>query len=247
MKSQLILFGLALSLVFNIFCLAGYMRSRSRPAREAVDTDVTKLVAHELGLDSGQSELFARLHSQGREDAEVYQDGVALLRAQMLDELDGDQQGVERLHEIVEEESELRRDWRHSAANHFRDFVESLTPQQRQRLRTRISRADKQRTRHEAMLRRFDADGDGRLDAQERMTAREHMQQRRKEREQRWDPTGRDRPAGNRPDRGNRMREQRMRREIMMLFDADGNGRLDPQERKAFQEWMRTAPRNDQP
>ena len=242
MKTQLILLALALSLVFNIFFLAGYLKSR-RQVREAVETDVPKLVSHELGLDSRQSELFARLHSQGLEDADAYLDGVALLRAQMLDELNRDQQGGERIHEIVEEESELRRHWRHAAANHFHEFVESLTPEQRRGLRTRISRADKQRARHEAMLRRFDANGDGRLDEQERSSARQHMQKRRKDRE----PNGRNGATGDRPGRRGRTREKGLRREIMMRFDANGNGRLEPQERQAFQEWMRTPPRNGHP
>ena len=247
MKSNLILLALALSLVFNFFFVAGYVQSRSRLARQAADTDVTALVASELGLDTAQSALLARLHLQGREDAEVYQDGVALFRQEMLDELNRDQQDAERLHEIVEQESELRRHWRLSAADHFRDFVESLTPQQRQGLRTRISRGAKQRARHEAMLRRFDANGDGRLDAKERATAREHLQKRRREREQRMGRRGQGGSAGDMPPRYSKTREQRLRREIMMRFDANGNGRIEPDERQAFVEWMRTAPRNGNP
>ncbi len=64
------------------------------------------------------------------------------------------------------------------------------------------------------MIKRFDADGDGTLDAQEREAARVFIDARREGREKR-------------------------RQELMERFDANQDGNLDPDERAAARDWMR--------
>jgi hypothetical protein len=76
----------------------------------------------------------------------------------------------------------------------------------------------------QALMRRFDANGDGRLDASELAKAREAFEQLR----QRVGPAGVGAlPEANRPARVDQS-------EVLKRFDANGNGKLDPQERQAI-------------
>lgn len=178
MKQQLIFFALVLSVLFNVFFVAGYFN-----ARASADPDVTDVVGRELGLDTTQAALFKQLRETGRADAELYEDSISLVRRDLVDELNEPDHDPDRLAEIVEHEADLRRQWRLAEASRFADFVESLEPEQRRRLQNRLKHAAGKKERHAAMLRRFDANGDGMLDETERRAAREHMQARRAERE----------------------------------------------------------------
>ena len=192
MKQNLLLFALVLSGLFNVFFVAGYLKARAEAA-----PDVTVAVGRELGLDTAQAALFKQLRETGHADAELYQDSITLVRRELVDELNVDQD-PERVAEIVDREADLRRQWRQAEARRFTDFVGSLEPQQRRALHSRMKHAVSNQERHEALLRRFDANCDGVLDEQERRAAREHMQTRRAERERRGrngfgGPPGKDR------------------------------------------------------
>ena len=104
---------------------------------------------------------------------------------------------------LVDRETDLRRRWRLSETDRFRDFVDALTPEQRRRMSRRLSRFTRERDRHDRRLRQFDTNQDGMIDDQERKAAREHMRSRRPEH-----------------DRRQRV-ERRLHMEIKMRFDVD--------------------------
>lgn len=223
MRRQLVIGALALSVLFNVFFVAGYVKARAQRARAVEIEDV---VARELELDGDQVAVFADLRRTGRQDAEVYQDDLALVREELAEEIDrADDGDPQRLAEIVEREAELRRQWRLSEVDRLGEFVGALTPEQRRRLAARLKHEGAPEGRRQAMRERFDANGDGVLDDDERAAAREFLQERRAEHE-------RHRRDG-RPDR-----ERRFRIEIVRRFDADGDGRLDADEMRAVRRWL---------
>ncbi len=232
MKQNLLLFALVLSGLFNVFFVGGYLKARAEMA-----PDITVAVGRELGLDTTQAALFRQLRETGHADAELYQDSITLVHRELVDQLDSDPD-PQRVAEIVGREADLRRQWRLAEAMRFSDFVASLEPQQRRMLSARMKHTACHQGRHEALLRRFDANGDGELDEQERQAAREHMQSRRAERERRGrsgfgGPPGMDR-------RGSRSAgiDRRVRHELFRRFDADGDGRLDAQEQETLLAWV---------
>ncbi len=232
MKHNLLLFGLVLSVLFNVFFVAGYLKARAEAA-----PDVATAVGRELGLNTTQAALFRQLRETGRADAELYGDSITLVRRELVDQLNSDHD-PDRVAEIVDREADLRRQWRLAEAMRFSDFVGSLEPKQRRALRSRMQRAQSKQGRHEALVRRFDGNGDGVLDEQERQAARNHMRTRRAERERQWgkDPGG---PPGK-GRRGARSSgvDRRVRLELIKRFDADGNGRLDAGELDALLAWL---------
>ena len=227
MEQQLIVFALALSGLFNVFFLVGYVQA-GRAQASGRAADVTNVVADELGLDTAQSALFTELQTRGREDADVYESSLALVRQDFVEALNREQIDPARLQGIVDRESELRRQWRLAQADRLHDFVGSLTPSQRHKLMQRMHRSTMYERRRQEMLQRFDANDDGELDEQERTAAREHMQKRRAEREHRRGQG----PGEPRP------RDRRLRMELMKRFDTDGDRQLDPDERQAIMRWL---------
>jgi len=102
----------------------------------------------------------------------------------------------------------------------------------------REDRAD--RPSREELIRRFDANGNGRLDPEERQRLFEEMRNRRGARATDRRP-GEDRRARGDLPRGRADRGERPgRRAWLRRFDADGNGRLDPEERERAREQMRS-------
>ncbi len=232
MKRNLLLFALVLSGLFNVFFVAGFLKARG-------EADVIAAVGSELGLDTTQAALFKRLRETSHADAELYKDSITLVRRELVDQLDSDDD-PDRVAEIVDREADLRRQWRLAEARRFTDFVGSLEPQQRRALFSRMKHTASKQQRHEALVRRFDANGDGALDEQERQAARKHMRARRAERE-RHGRNGFGGPPGT-GRRGSRPSgiDRRVRHELIKRFDADGDGRLDAQEQEALLAWIRT-------
>jgi len=233
MKPNLIFLALVLSLLFNVFFIAGYARAR----RDAV-RDVTDVVGRELDLDDAQSALFSQLRAAGHDDAELYRDSISLVRHELVDELDRPDGDARRLAEIVEREADVHRQWKLADASRLAEFIESLTPEQRHAMRLRMRGAGNG-DRPARRIRRFDTNGDGVLDDEERQAGQARMRARRAEHwRQRF---------GEGPDAGHRGRsegpgrsggERRIRRELMNRFDADGDGTLDADERQALLDWV---------
>ena len=233
MKQNLLLFALVLSILFNVFFVAGYLKARAEAA-----PDVTAAVGLELGLSTTQAALFKQLRETGRADAEFYEDSITLVRRELVDQLNSNHD-PDRVAEIVDREADLRRQWRLAEARRFSDFVGSLEPQQRRALLSRMKGAESMHGRHEALVRRFDGNGDGVLDEQERQAARNQMWMRRAERERQGrngfgGPPG----MGRRGSRASSV-DRRVRHELIKRFDGDGNGRLDAEESEALLAWLR--------
>ena len=233
MKHNLLLFAVVLSVLFNVFFVAGYLKARAEAA-----PDVPAAVSRELGLSTAQAALFKQLRETGRADAELYEDSILLVRRELVDQLSSDHD-PDRVAEIVDREADLRRQWRLAEARRFTDFVGSLEPQQRRALLSRMKCAESKHGRHEELVRRFDGNGDGVLDEQERQAARNQMRMRRTERERQGrngfgGPPG----MGRRGSRASSV-DRRVRHELIKRFDGDGNGRLDAEESEALLAWLR--------
>jgi len=78
--------------------------------------------------------------------------------------------------------------------------------------------------RHEALLKKFDKDGDGKLDKQERHAAREFVKSRRAE-------------GGK---EGRHAKHALRRARILKRFDKDHDGKLNNQERAAAREFLKS-------
>ena len=109
-----------------------------------------------------------------------------------------------------------------------RDGDGRLNEQERQLLRQEIQKRSSQgnanRPSREELIKRYDKNGDGRLDAQELATLRRQTANTRDGAGNR--PANSDRPAGN-DNRG-----------LIERFDANKNGRLDPEEQQKAREAM---------
>jgi uncharacterized membrane protein len=215
MMRNVLLLALSLSLLFNVFFAVGYLRAREAARTLRPESDVARLAAEELDLDEVQTAVFAELRSAMADERETLTEGIALARQELLSELDRPSPDVDRVQALIEREAEYHRQLRMAAAERMRQFVETLSPEQRRELFRRI---DPSRTApphlRKRLLQRFDTDGDGALSETERAEALRHFEERREQ----W---------------------QRKRRDLIERFDADGDGRLDEQERGTLRDWMR--------
>lgn len=248
MKSPLVTLGLALSALFNVFFLAGYVQARREAADIGRARDVTERVRGELGLDPAQSALFDDLRRKWREDAEVYRENLSLLRQDMVEELDREPRDPARLGDVLDREAELRRQWRFAEAGRFGDFLGALTPEQRRKLMGRLEHGGPRRGGR--LMQQFDANRNGVLDPDERARAREHTGSRFADRPRHWPQPGSDgegRPEGfeHRGGPGPGPGPGRLRGELMRRFDADHDGKLGPQEESSLLEWLRQGPAPD--
>jgi len=208
-------FILALSLMFNAFFVLGSWQARGETGN---GDRVTNLVAAELNLDESQSALFAELRRSMEADQRVYEEGLALVHEELINELSRDEPNLQDVRAVVDREAQLRQQRGLAQSERFNDFVRMLSPEQCRKLSRRVGHSRRGRARWQAMLQKFDQDGDGRLNDLERAAAREHNKDRRKDYEQR-------------------------RREMHERFDANGDGQIDDTERAAMHEWM--SQRND--
>ena len=208
-------FILALSLMFNAFFVLGSWRARGETAN---GDRATNLVSADLNLDESQSALFAELRRSMEVDQREFEEGLALVQEELINELSRDEPNLPGVRDLVDQEMELRQQRGRARSDRFNDFVRTLSPEQCRKLSRRVSHSRRGRARWQAMIQRFDSDGDGQLNDEERAAAQEHIKERRKDHEQR-------------------------RREMLERFDANGDGQIDETEHAAMREWM--SQRND--
>jgi len=237
---------LAISILFNLFFVLGLMQARmdSPQVSAASLTDdgngarteeAVRRVGDTLELDAAQREVFASLHRSVLEDRADVRRSEALLRQQLMEALSREEIDPQQVRDLVLRQLDAERRHRAFAAQRFSEFLGTLDPPQRNRIRRdverivmpssgRPSRTGEGRSRrgmpsgdHEGpprwLLEQFDRDGDGRLNDEERAEAERFLEDRRREREMR-------------------------RADIMRRFDLDGDGRLNAEERRAMQRWL---------
>ena len=208
MRGYLLGLGLALSLLFNVFFAAGFLKARAEARRGRSPEAMVQKVTRELDLTGEQTALFSRLRSAVREDTAPVRERIALAEQELLGELDRDEPRFEVLESIMSRRADLQRQRRLRESHSFGEFVRALDPDQRARLSDRMRFRPPHVRRGRKLLERFDADGDGILDAEERAEASRHIEERRRMHE--------------------RMQEERLKR-----FDRNGDGHLDADEREA--------------
>ena len=216
MNRSTLIFLLGLSVLFNIFFVAGAMTWRV-PAEADEATSVTD-VAQKLGLDEKQTEAFSSMRRQFETESVVIGQQLRRVREMIAEELADDAPDVEQLRNLSTQEASLLAERRNIGVDQFTYFVDMLSPKQRRTLGHRLSdhprgrRVSAQEMEKRA-IEKFDANGDGLLDDMERDQAREFAKQENEER---------------------RMR----RKQTRMQFDLDGDGVLSPDEHEAFRTFI---------
>lgn len=212
MRTRILIALLALSVVFNIFFIAGALRPQ-RP--NDTGTAITQ-VANELSLDTKQADRLAELRAS-------FQDDTALIRAELHEvhdaisaEMASDEPDGAALRELMAREADLVSQRRQAAQQHFGHFVDLLTPEQRLDLGRRMHPEHRHTDRpHDPphVIQRFDADGDGTLSKSERDEAHRSVE-RRREQQASW------------------------RAELRKKFDENQDGQLDAEERETMRSWL---------
>ncbi|MHC5003567.1 MAG: periplasmic heavy metal sensor [Planctomycetota bacterium] len=210
-RSRLVWLALAISVLFNVFFLAGYLQARAGVVDGGSGAPVQR-VTEELGLNDAQATLFRQLRDGMAQDEQMHRRRFELAREELMEELNKPEPDVARLREIVDREAELHRERYLAGSRRFSHFVGVLSPEQRRRLSDHFQHHRRGRGRgdKEWMLRRFDANEDGHLDEQERAAAREHFEERKRQRHA----------------------------EMLERFDADGDGQLDESELEEARRWF---------
>jgi Spy/CpxP family protein refolding chaperone len=237
---RLLVVALAVSLVFNIAVLIGFVQRRAaEPGSSAPESAAQpdsraqqqRRLARELGLEQWQSVAFEDLQSRQQQLSALFADSVAVIRQDLAAELAKDGPDLDRVRALVDQEAELTRQRRRAGADLYAEFVGVLTPAQRQRLGERFSApagpvplpqqhrsAQPQRSPVSPdLVRRFDRNANGRLDGDEPQAARRELDRRRRE------------VAPHLPRRP----------PLWPWFDADDDGQLNEAERAKMEAFMR--------
>lgn len=251
MKRNLLILLLAMSVLFNLFFAAGFVRARSAWKKASVGDPEAVQVARDLNLDEGQRAAFEELRSTMRAEQAMFAESLALVRQELAQELGREQPDLEKVRSIVSRESELISQRRQAETGRFSAFVGLLNPDQCRKLSERFRGRGPWRGppapgsgpgagagpglgsgpdrppggpdgRGRSPLERFDANHDGQLDDEERAAAHLAMQ--------------------------DRIRRERHRQEEMFdRFDADDDGKLDREELGAWMRWNFEQGRNRPP
>jgi hypothetical protein len=218
MKRNLVWLLLALSVLFNVFFMAGYVQARAAARRAAEAEVLSQRVARELALDEGQQAVFAALRSALREETVAYDGEMALLRQELAAELARQEPDLARVRELVSRGARLEQGRHEARARRFSEFLGTLNPEQCRRLGHRLGPEGRRGGGVPPwVLEEFDADRDGALSETERAEAGRFLEARRQEREKK-------------------------RAELLQRFDRDGDGRLNEQEREALRRWREAQP-----
>jgi Spy/CpxP family protein refolding chaperone len=218
MKIRILIAFLALSVVFNIFFVAGAIQ-KNRPRLKDPIAEITR-VANELSLNDQQSGRLEELLASYRADTELLRGELHEVRDAIGAEMASDTPDGTALRKLMERESTLISKRREAAQQHFGHFVDLLTPEQRhdlgQRMRPPHGHGQGKDHSNRALARgleRFDADGDGELNASERAEA-QHAIELRRGQQSTW------------------------RDEMRVKFDEDQDGHLDATEREKMRAWL---------
>lgn len=216
MKTRILIALLALSVIFNIFFIAGAIQN-NRPRPNDRVANIMR-VASELGLDTQQTDRLQELRASYQADTEIIRGELHEIRDAIGAEMASDTPDGSALRTLMQRESTLLDQRRDAAQQHFAHFVDLLTPEQRHELGRRMHPAHAHGPRQNRNDRgpvpmRFDADDNGTLDADERAEAQRSIEHRR-EQQSTW------------------------REEMRVRFDTDQDGRLNAAEREEMRAWI---------
>ncbi len=212
MKTRILMALLGLSIIFNIFFVAGALRHQRRGDPVAAITQV----ANELSLDTQQADRLAELRKSFREDTALIREELHEVHEAIGIEMASDAPDATTLRELMERESDLIAQRRQAAQQHFGHFVDLLTPEQRHGLGRRMHPKHMHSDRPAEpphIVERFDSDGDGTLDDEERAEARRSVETRRQ-------------------------RHVNWQAEMRHKFDENQDGHLDAEEQEALRAWL---------
>jgi len=144
---------LALSVLFNAFFLAGYVRARheadtrenAESLRAAENTkagsreELVNRFADELQLDEAQKQVFTQLHEDLREEMALHRQAFESIRREIVDEMNKPAPDVARVRELMAREAELGQARRVAEAGRFEDFIRVLRPEQAQALARQLN------------------------------------------------------------------------------------------------------------
>lgn len=199
---------LLVSLVFNATVAIGYFATSlcAESARSA--EDAARLVGEEFGLDSRQRQAFAELRKEADAGKAELREAMTLAHERLLAELCKPRRDEDMVREREAALAELREAYREFTVRQSDRFLEMLTPAQRRSIGERLGRRGRSRRYDEDFIRQFDADGDGRLNAEECENAIRSVRGRRGRGHRRRDEDERPGHAGRRPGKGARRRSQ---------------------------------------
>lgn len=139
MKINLLVALLFLSVLFNVFFAAGYVRAKSASTQTATVADPEAVqVARDLNLDEGQRAAFEELRSTLRAEQAVFAESLWLVRQELADELGREQPDLDKVRQIVARESELISQRREAESGRFSAFVGLLNSDQTRKLSQRF-------------------------------------------------------------------------------------------------------------
>jgi len=226
---------LVLSLLFNVFYAGGAIQAEGERKVVSAETGVVDKVAERLDLDAAQRQAFLDLKRSGEEQAERLQGDLAEARQQLLAALGARTLDQEGLAELQEFEARQRLEHRLQMGERLRQFMDLLTAEQRRQMAEMLQERLQGTPPGRFLMRRWDADKDGRLSDEERAAARQGFRRRMQESRATHPATGGPGPRGGRPGIGRGAGPgpgDGQRREMMLRrFDRDGDGVLSPEER----------------
>src|SRR6185503_10253002 len=132
MKQRILVFALAVSLLFNVFVLIGFTQGRaSQGERNESDETIEKQVASELKLDDAQAKVFADLRGDFRRQNGVINESFALVQQDLMSEMRKDAPDLDKVRELISKRAELDHERRLANAELYTQFVQVLKPEQR--------------------------------------------------------------------------------------------------------------------
>ncbi|MCH2138113.1 MAG: periplasmic heavy metal sensor [Phycisphaerales bacterium] len=207
MNTRTLLILLSLSLLFNACFIAGWIGA-SNLAAAGAGAGIDRL-AQSLELDDVQRKHLDELHASMRSETAAIQAHVGTLRRQLAQALESDSPDLEHVRTLVADISAEQREAQMIAADHLGSFLDMLDPKQRRTLGRRLGRGGHHHMPPPHVLEPYDADDNGQLDDDELASAMSDIRSRHE-----------------------RIRERQA--ELAREFDADGDGRLNGEEREAL-------------
>jgi len=225
MTRRLPFYLLMLSITFNVFFAGGFLQAQYAGPKPETREPVS-MVADRLGLSEEQKQNFARLREDMATRVRQTREATAAARQELWSHLSSGTAEPHKIRDLMEFEADQNRQLRLQMLDHVRQFMQTLTPDQRAALLKAFQNRGFAVPSGQRPGDRPDATGAGKAADPQRAAVRDRFQGRWNE----W---------------------QHSRQHMLERFDTDGDGKLSEQERaeamKSMQEWKANGhtPRQD--